>query len=98
MPRRESSWRPIARFAIRKVILRHRELLNHNGSWSDPRYKALRAALRQAYPFLGRGWKYAVWLQEIDRQQRLFHKWEQWELQNGNISDARIVAWLKGEA
>ena len=59
--------------------------------------ETLRRAMREVYPFPSRsGWKYRVWLQKIDIQQDLFRKWEQWELDNGNVDDTAIVAWLKG--
>jgi hypothetical protein len=93
MPARESTWRPIARGIIRRVILRNRYLTCRGND------KELRAVFRKAYPFIGRfGWKYTVWLQEIERQLGELRKFQRWQIERGGFEfDDMVLAWLKGE-
>jgi hypothetical protein len=58
--------------------------------------KALRKAFRKAYPFVQkRGWKYRVWLQEIERQQDEYRRFLRWQTELGALDD-QVIEWLRG--
>jgi hypothetical protein len=87
MSHRPSSWRPVVRPFIRRVLM-------ENLGADD---KTLRKALRKAYPFvLKSGWKYQVWLDEIKVQERELGRWLRWADAQHAVEDPAMLAWLKG--
>jgi len=87
MAARESSWRPVVRPHIRRVLLAN--------PGADA--KTLRKAFRKEYPSVGygHGWPYRVWLDEIVRMQRELSRFKNWQKRSGAFDDP-VIEWLKG--